>query len=227
MFQTEKDLVKKLKSNYSIICNWNTSTHTTTLLEEVDLGFGVADLVISKMKPLQKNKKIFLSYFDITIYKIIESNPQISFERIKCITKADSTTIKRSIEKLMLESYVKEMDTLYQLRQTYKNCLSDSIAIEAKLKNWKRALSQAYRYKWFSSMSYVVLDEKHISGAVLNIDLFKKMNVGLACIDRKGSVSLLFKPKKEKPIDEKMRILLNERVSGDYLDIRKDCHIAK
>jgi len=227
MFLTEKDLVKKLKSNYSIICNWNTTTYTTKLLEEVDLGFGVADLVISKMKPSQSSKEIYLNYFDITIYKIIESNPEISFEKIKHITKADSSTIKKSIEKLMLESYVKEMDTLYKLGRTYKNCLSDSIAIEAKLKNWKRALNQAYRYKWFASTSYVVLDEKRISGAVLNIDLFKKMNVGLACIDKKGNVSVLYKPKKEKPIDEKMQMLLNERVLVNYLDKRNDFQIAK
>lgn len=227
MFSTEKDLVNKLKNNYSIICNWDTSTYTTKLLEEVDLGFGVADLVISKMKPSQNSKQTYLTYFDITIYKIIESNPEISFEKIKHITKADSSTIKKSIEKLMLESYVKEMDTLYKLGRTYKNCLTDSIAIEAKLKNWKRALNQAYRYKWFASTSYVVLDEKRISGAVLNIDLFKKMNVGLACIDKKGNVSVLFKPKKEKPIDEKMQMLLNEKVLVNYLDIRKDFQSAK
>jgi hypothetical protein len=211
MFSTEKDLVKKLKKNYSIICNWNTSTYVTKLLEEVDLGFGIADLVISKMRPTYNMKLANLTYFDITIYKIIESNPDISFEKIKHITRADTITIKKSIEKLMLESYVKEIDTLYKLGRTYKNCLSDSIAIEAKLKNWKRALNQAYRYKWFASTSYVVLDEKRISGALLNIDLFKKMNVGLACIDKKGNVSILFKPQKEKPIDEKMQMLLNEK----------------
>ncbi len=227
MFSSEKDLVLKLKSNYSIICNWDINTYTTKLLEEVDLGFGVADLVISKIKTSKNRKQTYLNYFDLTIYKIIESNPEISFEKIRDITKADSSTIKKSIEKLMLESYVKEMDTLYKLSRTYKNYLLDSIAIEAKLKNWKRALNQAYRYKWFASTSYVVLDEKHISGAVLNIDLFKKMNVGLACINKKGNVSILFKPKKEKPIDIKMQMLLNETVLINYLDKRKDFQIAK
>ncbi len=211
MFQREKDLVRKLKSNYAHICNWNTDTFTTKVLEEVDLGFGVADLVISKMKSSQNSKEIILNYFDITIYKIIESNPQISFEKIRHITRADSSTIKKSIEKLMVESYIREMDALYKLGRPYKNCLTDSIAIEAKLKNWKRALNQAYRYKWFASTSYVVLDEKRIAGAVSNLELFKKMNVGLACIDKKGTVSVLYKPKKEKPVDEKMQMLLNER----------------
>lgn len=227
MFLTEKDLVKELKSNYSIICNWNTTIYTTKIMEEVDLGFGIADLVISKMKQLQTIKQTYLNYFDITIYKIIESNPDISFEKIKDITKANSNTIKKSIEKLIFESYIKEIDTLYKIGRTYKNCSYDSIAIEAKLKNWKRALHQAYRYKWFASTSYVVLDEKRISGAILNIDIFKKMNVGLACINKNGIVSILFKPKKEKPIDEKMQMLLNERILENYLDIRNDFHIAK
>lgn len=34
------------------------------------------------------------------------------------------------------------------------------IAIEFKLKNWKQAIKQAYRYKSFSEQVYVLLDKK-------------------------------------------------------------------
>jgi predicted transcriptional regulator len=212
MFLTEKDLVKKIMSSYPLICNWNTNIFQTNLMQEVDLGFGVADLVISKIKNTRGIKESSLSYFDITIYKIIESKGHISLECIRNITKADTYTIKKSLSKLMLDSYVKEIDTFYKLGRIYKSSLSDSIAIEAKLKNWKRALQQAYRYKWFASTAYVVLDNKSISAAIQSIDLFKKMNVGLASITKKGEVSILYKPKKEKPVDKKMEMLLNERV---------------
>jgi predicted transcriptional regulator len=212
MFLTEKDLVKKIMSNYPLICNWNTNTFQTNLLQEVDLGFGIADVVISKVKSVKSLKESSLNYFDITIYKIIESKGQMSLECIKNITKADTYTIKKSLTKLMLDSYIKEIDTFYRLGKTYKSSLSDSIAIEAKLKNWKRALQQAYRYKWFASTAYVILDSNSISSAILNIDLFKKMNVGLASITKKGEVSILYKPKKEKPVDKKMEMLLNEKV---------------
>ncbi|MFO0355673.1 MAG: hypothetical protein ACK50A_01870 [Sphingobacteriaceae bacterium] len=210
MFSSEKDLVNKLKRNYSFMCYWNTTRSTTKILEEVDLGFGVADLVFSKVRPSAVTKNTSLSYFDITIYKIIQNSKEISFENIKNLTRADSSTLRKSLKKLVLESYIKEQDTLYKFKRTYKHCFEESIAIEAKLKNWKRALNQAYRYKWFASSSYVVLDSQNITGAVTNIEQFKKMNVGLACIDKKGSISILFKPKKEKPLDEKMQILLSE-----------------
>ncbi|EKJ86152.1 hypothetical protein CLV96_3903 [Leptospira meyeri] len=227
MFQTEEALVKKLKRNYSNICYWNTLSFPTKIFEEVDLGFGIADLVISKLKATSINRNSYLNYLDITIYKIIQNNSEISFEQIKHLTRADSRTIKKSISKLKLEKYVKEVNTIYKPGRTYKHFLSDSIAIEAKLKNWRRALNQAYRYKWFASTSYVVLDEKRISSAELNIDLFKEMNVGLACINKKGKVSIRYKPKKEKPFDEKMQMLLNELMLVSYLDRRKDFQIAK
>jgi hypothetical protein len=227
MFLSEKDLVKKFKSNYSLVCSWDTKANKTKIIEEVNLGFGIADLVISKMKTIPKNKKGSLNYFDFTVYKIIEDSNGISLESIRDITKSDSSTIKKSLSKLMLDSYVKECDMFYTLTKAYTNCFIDTVAIEAKLKNWKRALNQAYRYKWFASASYVVLDEKNINGALTNIDQFEKMNVGLASIDKIGNVIVIHKPIAEKPIDEKMQMLLSERILSNYLDKRKDFQIAK
>ena len=211
MFTTERELVETLKHNYRSICDWRIQKKHTCILEEVDLGFGVADLVISKLyKP--KSTALTLSYFDILIYKIIESDQHVSIELLKNVTRAKEAQIRKSIDILVCEKYVNEVQSFFRINKNYKTITSKTIAIEAKLKNWKRALEQAFRYKWFATQSYVVLDAKYIAPALKNISSFAQSNVGLACINLNGEITIIHKPVEEKPIDDKMNMLLNEYI---------------
>ncbi len=222
MFITEKQLVNKLKSNFSQICNWDSVKYFTKVSEEVNLGFGVADLVISKINLKNASKKnITLNYFDIVIYKIVESNQVISFEKIKEITKANDLVIRKSLSKLMVSCYINNHDSLFQFSKSYQTIITDLIAIEAKLKNWKRALEQAFRYKWFAKKAFVVLDSINIQPAIKNITQFERLNVGLAEINKQGKVIIHFKPLKNQPIDEKMWILFNEEIKKSFLRNKK------
>lgn len=72
------------------------------------------------------------------------------------------------------------------------------IAIEYKLKNWKQAMKQAYRYQSFSYETYVVLDNYYIENAKNNLSMFEKFNIGLCAVE-KGNIKFYFKPKKKKP----------------------------
>ena len=72
-------------------------------------------------------------------------------------------------------------------------------AIEAKLRDWKRALSQAYRYLDFANQSWVVLDNSRSKPAIENILKFKRLNVGLASISINGKIVIHFRPKLQPP----------------------------
>lgn len=216
MFATEKALVDALKLNFRSICGWNPNRSQTNVLEEVNLGFGVADLVISKVEKKYISDATF-SYFDILIYKIIESDRNVSMDHLKSITKAKEYQIRKSIDMLILESYVNQHDSFFTIKKNYKSVAAKSIAIEAKLKNWKRALDQAFRYKWFATQSYVVLDSKHIRPAEHNLCSFIDLNVGLAEINIHGQLKVHFRPIETKPIDARMSMLLCEQVKQHYL----------
>ena len=215
MFITERELVNVLKNNYVPICHWDTNKFNTQILEEVDLGFGVADLVISKLSHQRKKATVSLGYFDVMVYRIIETEKKISIEALKDITKTNSTTINRSLKKLIQESYVHKCDTFIKLNRAYKGVSLSNIAIEAKLKNWRRALNQAFRYKWFADKSFVVLDSQNSQPALKNIGEFKKLNVGLAEIAKDGHLLIHYKPQKEAPINPAMWMLLNETLRKD------------
>jgi hypothetical protein len=74
-----------------------------------------------------------------------------------------------------------------------------AIAVEAKLSAWKAALVQAYRYKAFSHYSYVAIDNANIKPALLNIDSFRRSNIGLLSIAYDGALTLHHRPKFEYP----------------------------
>lgn len=104
-------------------------------------------------------------------------------------------------------TYLKECQGLFGIPDFvfYINNNKEDVSIvsfELKLKNWKRAAKQAFRYKSFSNVSYVVLPMKNINAALNNIELFKKYNIGLAKFDQNSVFEILHKPEIEKPYSE-------------------------
>jgi hypothetical protein len=76
------------------------------------------------------------------------------------------------------------------------------ISIELKLKNWKRAIVQAFRYLNFSNKSFVVLDEKYVNPAIENISLFKHYNIGLASFNLNCEFKIYFNPTQIRPFSQ-------------------------
>lgn len=208
-FKDESSLVAFFKENFVDYFGIN---ENQKILEEVGLGFGIADLVISELNQFQLNslEREPLNSIDIGIYKIIEKQKKVTIDRVAEITRGNRKKINDSLEKLIRGSYIEKVDSYYVFTNKYELSFKKSIAIEAKLKNWKRALMQAYRYKWFADYSYVVLDNAHAKAAIENVDSFKKLNVGLISISTDGHLFKHNLAKSQKPIDTNMQILLSE-----------------
>lgn len=77
-----------------------------------------------------------------------------------------------------------------------------TVAFELKLKNWKQAMRQAFKYKVFSNESYVLMPKANIGPALKNIDQFKKYNIGLATLDNDGVFKIILSPKKHPPFSK-------------------------
>jgi hypothetical protein len=88
------------------------------------------------------------------------------------------------------------------------------VTFELKLKNWKRAAKQAFRFKSFSNISYVVIGSSSANAALNNIDLFKKYNIGLASFDNKDYFKIHFKPELNKPYSENLNQKLVDTVAN-------------
>lgn len=212
MFRTEKELINTITANQANLysfANWNKQANTE-VLDELDLGYGVADLVVAKYSITKLKRTEPLNYDDIFIYQLLEKKGALTFYNIKEITRTSGRKLRSSLNRLHQEGFIQVKGDKYETKSRFKEI--EAIAIEAKLKNWKRALKQAYRYKWFASYSYVVMDANYVRPALNNRNLFRKFNVGLASVTNDGAITVLFRPQKIKPIDEIMQYLLTEHL---------------
>lgn len=183
------------------------------ILEEVKLGFGVADLVITELKDdVHFEKRERLSTTDLSVYTLVNRKRKISFDEINSITRLGKNELKKALNRLIEYDYVKKEDSLVLLNRNYILPFKKSIAFEAKLKNWKRAFTQAYRYKWFADYSYVILDEAHAKPAIKSISHFKNHNVGLLTISIDSRIDIHFSPTRQYPMDSAMQMLLSEKI---------------
>jgi hypothetical protein len=67
-------------------------------------------------------------------------------------------------------------------------CEVKAFAFEMKLSNWQRALVQAFRYRAFAEMSFVVMDHNRIKPALACISRFKKAHIGLLSFNTEGEL---------------------------------------
>ena len=103
----------------------------------------------------------------------------------------------------------------YRVVREYKLVTDTIISIEAKLKNWQRALHQAIRYKRFSNKSYVLLDRKHVRPALKNIHAFQERNIGLMSMDNE-SFKIHHSPKVKAAPQTHSFFRLNEAAFGCF-----------
>lgn len=215
MFDTEKQLVETIKENYTHLLDKMDALDRRRkyhILEELDLGHGIADIVFAPKPSNTKSigRKRPLSYSDIFIYALLEKESVgMCFESIKNRTKISDKQLSKILFNLMDEKIIEIVGDQFLIGNK-KLANADSIAIEAKLKDWKRALKQAYRYKWFATYSYVFMDSKFVGPALKNKATFKKYNIGLASVSTDGAIDILLKPMKIEPYDDVMRMLLGE-----------------
>jgi len=103
-------------------------------------------------------------------------------------------------------TYFKEYQGLFGIPDfVFYSKYEDEVAVvsfELKLKDWKRAAKQAFRYKSFSNISYVVLSSKSVNSALNNIELFERYNIGLAKFDNESDFEILYKPESNKPFSD-------------------------
>ncbi len=86
-------------------------------------------------------------------------------------------------------------------------------AFELKLRNWKRALVQAFRYSAFSHYSIVVLDDANIQPALSNLAMFQRSNIGLLTLDRQGHITWYNEPKYQEPYSSQLYKTLSSNLS--------------
>jgi hypothetical protein len=104
------------------------------------------------------------------------------------------------------------------------------ISIEFKLNNWKRAIQQAFKYKSFSTHSFVIFDGYCSKNILKNIEDFKQFNIGLGFFNKNQEFNIVYCPKFERPFSEhyvnKMLNILEKNIESNNVITRDKVSIA-
>lgn len=98
-------------------------------------------------------------------------------------------------------------------------------AFEAKLKDWNRALKQAFRYRYFADKAIVVMPHKNAATAISNLPVFQDLKVGLWTFDVKaGSIVEHFTPTRVQALNPAAKKRAIALISSNFKlsELRKD-----
>ncbi len=80
-------------------------------------------------------------------------------------------------------------------------------AFEGKLKDWRRGLQQAFRYRYFADKAIVVMPHENAGAAVANLESFQYLSVGLWTFDAKtGIIRQHFTPTRVRAFSDDARL---------------------
>lgn len=189
-FRTEQQLV-------SVFIDFLTQTKDdhVLVLEEFEGGFGRPDLLLysasnaSEKKDVETLKKINPRY--APLLSTSASKKIQSLTDLAVASGASRISARRIAKELILLERAHLIESAVQtlkIEPIRHPPFEQVVAIEAKLRDWRRALMQAYRYLQYSTQSWVLLDYKHAHSAIKQLALFKSYGVGLASFSTSGEL---------------------------------------
>ena len=92
--------------------------------------------------------------------------------------------------------------------QDFIETLSPTVrAFEVKLENWRRGMTQAHRYRYFSNAAILVLPADRSVRALPYLDTFRRIRVGLWDFDPVSNhIRCHFTPRPHHPIEPKYQL---------------------
>lgn len=188
MFNREEDLINifsaKIQSFLAEILNKPINRHF--VIEEFNSNFGVADLVLGTYKPYLSKRgcreSINIDWLEPLIH--LKKGDIIDFDIFTDKYNFSKKSARLRFQQYSEAGFITQFDSnCFIVKKEYAPVIDKVIAIEAKLKNWRRALTQAQRYKKFADYTFVLLDKAYAAPALKSINKFKSMNVGLITMD--------------------------------------------
>lgn len=183
-FETEVQLVSAI-----LLCLRNSRKRSYQVELELDAGVGLADLVLYKRHPKTTREIKRLAEIPPRLAPLL--NPLTASNVRNCedlaailgLLKPAALRVLRQLEGIGLFSG--NAGTLASVKTLPFETI---IAIEAKLSDWPRALTQAYRNRQFADESWVVLDHRYYKAALAQVERFNRSGVGLASVDVSGKL---------------------------------------
>jgi hypothetical protein len=187
LFNREEELVDAFtsKSNDLLKALLKKTVSRSFLIHEFNSYYGVADVVLGTMKAtLSRNKKReSVNPNWITPLAALRRGERISLDSFCGSHGLSKSTARKYLNEYTCAGFLEKTEvSTYKVIKEYKPVTDLVVSVEAKLRDWKKALTQAQRYKRFSDLAFVLLDGAQSASAIKNIEEFRGKNIGLLCL---------------------------------------------
>lgn len=213
-FESEKELVRRTVAQSP----WHSDPAESAvgIVTELETPNGIVDIAFFRLRKDWKKHAVIGEIPSRWAYAFHE----IPYRRLFStddFTYLAGTSSRRA--KLALRSYCElglcrsaaDGQSWFKIRQPLP-ALANLISVEAKLRDWNRALDQATRYLAYSDQSWVLLDGRSVGAAIDKVSKFEQRNVGLASISTTGELEHHFSPGRSRAIREHDRWVVNSEL---------------
>lgn len=199
LFQRESELVQafvpKAREMLERVSGMSIARPVTLL--EFDSLHGIADLVLGSCRNnVEARAAVDPNWVAPLAHLKRDSEFSIGgFQEMFCLSRPSALKHLRSYEQA---GFLARIDkNRYIVEKQYEPVAELVISVEAKLRDWRRGLYQACRYKRFSDYSFVLLDETHARTALRNLSDFSLNNIGLASLE-KDDLNIHYVPQRRR-----------------------------
>ncbi len=219
VFNQEKQLVDAFttKSNDFLESLLKKSATPSFLIHEFNSNHGIADVVLGTMKrSCVSEKREAINPNWVIPLSNLKHGESITIWDFCKIYRFSETTARKCFREYERAGFLRKIETsTFQVTKEYIPGIDVVVSVEAKLKDWKRALFQAQRYKRFSDLSFVLLDGSQSATALKNIAVFQEKNIGLMCLSE-SEVEIHFIPQRNTNKVSEYYLRLSELAYGYF-----------
>lgn len=179
---------------------------------EIRMGTGIPDISFN----IGANKKIKYidDYFLFSILDYVTGKNETTIQEIGKEFLFTLEKVKKYVSQLVNMSLVRVNNQIVKaIKNIFDTKLGTTIAIEAKIKDWKNGFIQAQRYLAFSDYSYLALQEEYISN--VDIELLKKSGIGLLSV-KDGKIEIVVQAVKSGVCDFSLKYMHTSSIIYKY-----------
>lgn len=218
LFETEDQMLTAFDSALADCELWLGSPgRRTFMMDEVEGIHGRVDRMMvslpSGVRPGKGRSQLLQQETCCRIIVALRAKQPKTLERLALETGRSQETLRYSLARMEQEGLVRKHTTRGYVLGPKSNLPECEIwCFEGKLRDWKRALYQATRYRAFAHRSFVVMPEDHVPSAEGQTERFRLARVGLLAINDHGCLRVITRPRPQQPRSPVMFTMAKGRV---------------
>lgn len=155
----------------------------------------------------------FVETSEVAVLMALDENEAAPLEVVARRARLSPSTVGARVRSLAEAGAVERVDRAgWRRLGPFAARLRAATAVELKLRDWRKALDQAARYRAFAERSLVVVDSDRAAGARANAVAFRFNSIGLASLSPWGELEQLVAVAEAAPFDRVARVVAGERL---------------